>query len=83
MMLTHCGNNVRNRHSGCVFSVKDIVPVPLKTSRNQNRLGNPLIINKGFSDLANRFFYLYILKANFVFCEIICCPTESYPKPGK
>ena len=35
MMLTHCGNNVRNRYSGCVFSVKDIVPVPLKTSRNQ------------------------------------------------
>ena len=34
MMLTHCGNNVRNRYSGCVFSVKDIVPVPLKTSRN-------------------------------------------------
>ena len=34
-MLTHCGNNVRNRYSGCVFSVKDIVPVPLKTSRNQ------------------------------------------------
>ena len=33
-MLTHCGNNVRNRYSGCVFSVKDIVPVPLKTSRN-------------------------------------------------
>ena len=32
MMLTHCGNNVRNRYSGCVFSVKDIVPVPLKTS---------------------------------------------------
>ena len=37
MMLTHCGNNVRNRYSGCVFSVKDIVPVPLKTSRNRNR----------------------------------------------
>ena len=36
MMLTHCGNNVRNRYSGCVFSVKDIVPVPLKTSRNQD-----------------------------------------------
>ena len=36
MMLTHCGNNVRNRYSGCVFSVKDIVPVPLKTSRNRN-----------------------------------------------
>ena len=36
MMLTHCGNNARNRHSGCVFSVKDIVPVPLKTSRNPN-----------------------------------------------
>ena len=36
MMLTHCGNNVRNRYSGCVFSVKDIVPVPLKTSRNPN-----------------------------------------------
>ena len=35
MMLTHCGNNVRNRYSGCVFSVKDIVPVPLKTSRNR------------------------------------------------
>ena len=34
MMLTHCGNNVRNRYSGCVFPVKDIVPVPLKTSRN-------------------------------------------------
>ena len=34
MMLTHCGNNVRNRYSGCVFSVKDIVPIPLKTSRN-------------------------------------------------
>ena len=34
-MLTHCGNNVRNRYSGCVFSVKDIVPVPLKTSRNR------------------------------------------------
>ena len=34
MMLTHCGNNVRNRYSGCVFSVKDIAPVPLKTSRN-------------------------------------------------
>ena len=34
MMLTHYGNNVRNRYSGCVFSVKDIVPVPLKTSRN-------------------------------------------------
>ena len=33
-MLTHCGNNVRNRYSGCVFSVKDIAPVPLKTSRN-------------------------------------------------
>ena len=30
----NCGNNVRNRYSGCVFSVKDIVPVPLKTSRN-------------------------------------------------
>ena len=38
MMLTHCGNNVRNRHSGCVFSVKDIAPVPLKTSRNQRLL---------------------------------------------
>ena len=38
MMLTHCGNNVRNRYSGCVFSVKDIVPVPLKTSRNQKRV---------------------------------------------
>ena len=37
MMLTHCGNNVRNRYSGCVFSVKDIVPVPLKTSRNPCR----------------------------------------------
>ena len=36
MMLTHCGNNVRNRYSGCVSSVKDIVPVPLKTSRNLN-----------------------------------------------
>ena len=38
MMLTHCGNNVRNRYSGCVFSVKDIVPVPLKTSRNLKRV---------------------------------------------
>ena len=38
MMLTHCGNNVRNRYSGCVFSVKDIVPVPLKTSRNHDFL---------------------------------------------
>ena len=38
MMLTHCGNNVRNRYSGCVFSVKDIVPVPLKTSRNRNTI---------------------------------------------
>ena len=38
MMLTHCGNNVRNRYSGCVFSVKDIVPVPLKTSRNPDFL---------------------------------------------
>ena len=37
MMLTHCGNNVRNRYSGCVFSVKDIVPVPLKTSRNRSK----------------------------------------------
>ena len=38
MMLTHCGNNVRNRYSGCVFSVKDIVPVPLRTSRNPDFL---------------------------------------------
>ena len=44
MMLTHCGNNVRNRYSGCVFSVKDIVPVPLKTSRNHSFASNRLII---------------------------------------
>ena len=42
MMLTHCGNNVRNRYSGCVFSVKDIVPVPLKTSRNLVVVSIPL-----------------------------------------
>ena len=35
VMLPLCGNNVRNRYSGCVFSVKDIVPVPLNTSRNR------------------------------------------------
>ena len=44
-MLTHCGNNVRNRYSGCVFSVKDIVPVPLKTSRNRFGTGKR---HKGF-----------------------------------
>ena len=44
MMLTHCGNNVRNRYSGCVFSVKDIVPVPLKTSRNPVAQPNDLIL---------------------------------------
>ena len=43
MMLTHCGNNVRNRYSGCVFSVKDIVPVPLKTSRNPTKFRKSLI----------------------------------------
>ena len=45
MMLTHCGNNVRNRYSGCVFSVKDIVPVPLKTSRNQGLEHKRLVLN--------------------------------------
>ena len=45
-MLTHCGNNVRNRYSGCVFSVKDIVPVPLKTSRNLYRAAKSLIIRE-------------------------------------
>ena len=45
MMLTHCGNNVRNRYSGCVFSVKDIVPVPLKTSRNLNLRHKFIITN--------------------------------------
>ena len=45
MMLTHCGNNVRNRYSGCVFSVKDIVPVPLKTSRNPQLLPKALYLN--------------------------------------
>ena len=45
MMLTHCGNNVRNRYSGCVFSVKDIVPVPLKTSRNHYFVDNRLSVN--------------------------------------
>ena len=48
MMLTHCGNNVRNRYSGCVFSVKDIVPVPLKTSRNQFLFAKSLSINALF-----------------------------------
>ena len=44
-MLTHCGNNVRNRYSGCVFSVKDIVPVPLKTSRNPDYIHKALMLN--------------------------------------
>ena len=47
MMLTHCGNNVRNRYSGCVFSVKDIVPVPLKTSRNHS----PALKRRNINDL--------------------------------
>ena len=51
MMLTHCGNNVRNRYSGCVFSVKDIVPVPLKTSRN------PVIILNHMN--SKRLFYYF------------------------
>ena len=52
MMLTHCGNNVRNRYSGCVFSVKDIVPVPLKTSRNPNaRLSIRLLSSRHLSPL--------------------------------
>ena len=56
MMLTHCGNNVRNRYSGCVFSVKDIVPVPLKTSRNPKKCRNMLVFNNlllrnGFLDV--------------------------------
>ena len=38
MMLTHCGNNVRNRYSGCVFSVKDIVPVPLKNVEEPDKI---------------------------------------------
>ena len=50
MMLTHCGNNVRNRYSGCVFSVKDIVPVPLKTSRNHTS-SHKSLMSKIFSDL--------------------------------
>ena len=45
MMLTHCGNNVRNRYSGCVFSVKDIVPVPLKTSRTREDIGKQFRAN--------------------------------------
>ena len=50
MMLTHCGNNVRNRYSGCVFSVKDIVPVPLKTSRNPNRFQENQILMDSRTD---------------------------------
>ena len=52
MMLTHCGNNVRNRYSGCVFSVKDIVPVPLKTSRNLFITGEA--VRKAASELKRR-----------------------------
>ena len=53
MMLTHCGNNVRNRYSGCVFSVKDIVPVPLKTSRNLEKVGIGIICKIKFSSFAS------------------------------
>ena len=52
MMLTHCGNNVRNRYSGCVFSVKDIVPVPLKTSRNRYLSSYHNLIAVGHSEHA-------------------------------
>ena len=55
MMLTHCGNNVRNRYSGCVFSVKDIVPVPLKTSRNPFYQAKKLIFLKFFLRLLRLF----------------------------
>ena len=61
MMLTHCGNNVRNRYSGCVFSVKDIVPVPLETSRNQNRFINHFLNN----DIA-----LFVEAHNLFACKV-------------
>ena len=62
MMLTHCGNNVRNRYSGCVFSVKDIVPVPLKTSRNLfDRFFISVIRNTESQSLRNGNLYLCYL----------------------
>ena len=56
MMLTHCGNNVRNRYSGCVFSVKDIVPVPLKTSRNLTEFTNSTLIMDGTANFQRSVF---------------------------
>ena len=74
MMLTHCGNNVRNRYSGCVFSVKDIVPVPLKTSRNPDLHHNSLIAPGSIPRSLLRTF-------NFEIWKLKClgaCPEDLY-----
>ena len=77
-MLTHCGNNVRNRYSGCVFSVKDIAPVPLKTSRNLGR--TPSIPPSGTRTGRTRSFYLCFEKLPLSATGTAALLHFSYPE---
>ena len=81
-MLTHCGNNVRNRYSGCVFSVKDIVPVPLKTSRNQLNSTSAISLRSFLVRGVNP--RVAISKSLLTFCEMLlrCCLSTRYTALG-